>query len=209
MKKIFLFLIILLIAGCKTKDNSAKLIIIRHGQGTHNVEGFYSSDPNHPNYRPAYLTEKGMHQARRTAFRLSAQGISKENIQEVYVSPLPRTIQTANYLVEEGIISPDQIKIEPRLIEVQMGEREGKHYYEFPEDPWDHSKAHEYGGETNQDVRNRVISLYNEVISNHPKKNIIFVTHGSPALELTKAIEGNAKKLNPAEYKILQLTKGK
>lgn len=164
---------------------NAKIIIMRHGEGTHNIELFHSSNPDHPNYRPAYLTEKGKEQVQETAEQLRSLGFSKDTISVAFVSPLPRTQQTAQILVEQGVLAADAIVFDKRLIEVQMGDREGRYCSEFPESHWDHSSALLYHGETIEQVLERMKDIFNEVKSMHSDtKHILLITHGTPALKL-------------------------
>lgn len=177
------------------------LIVLRHGQALHNIQERYNSNPDNPGYFLSPLTEKGKDQVRATGNLLLAQGFSKDTIGHVYVSPLPRTIETATVLQEMGVIK--DFVIDKRLIEVDMGDREGHYYREYTGDLWDHSQAHAYHGETDLEVRKRVEELLQEIEAQCPDQTVLFVTHGTPALELIGLSAHKKIRLNPAEFKII------
>ena len=70
------------------------------------------------------LTEEGQKQSRDLAKELLAQGFNNNNILYVFVSPLPRTRQTADALVKSGVVSKDKVIADNRLIEMQCGNLE-------------------------------------------------------------------------------------
>ncbi len=181
------------------------IIVLRHGEGTHNIERVFNSNPDHPNYKPANLTEKGVRQTMKLAENLFRKGYTSSNITRIYVSPLPRTKQTAHLLVAAGLIAEKNMIIEPRLIEIQMGEREGLYYSEFPdEDPWDHSNAKErYNGEEFEEVDARVLSVYREALNENVSGHTLFVTHRTPAKQLLSRVKGKDHMLQTAEAEII------
>jgi broad specificity phosphatase PhoE len=93
-----------------------KFILIRHGEATHNVafqergEGAFIEEQ----FRDAPLTEKGIQQAKNVARELS-----NYNIIDIWSSPLTRTIQTAEELIEET--SAQRIYLHDNLIECLGG----------------------------------------------------------------------------------------
>jgi len=163
------------------QDKKPHLIVLRHGQSDHNVQERYNSNPQHPAYFISHLTERGKMQIHQIGEQLLAQGLDCATIKKAYVSPLPRAIETAQLLADMGVI-PEHFSIDARLIEVNMGDREGKKYSEFPEDPWDHTKGHLYHGETDDDVAQRTRALLHEVRAQYPQDIIMFITHGTPVL---------------------------
>ena len=95
-----------------------QLIVIRHGEAGNNIEKVYNSNPENPNYKIFNLTEAGILATQKTAKDLIAQGFSNDNIAAVFVSPLPRTKQTADILVQQGLVSKNKIILDKRLIEL-------------------------------------------------------------------------------------------
>lgn len=190
-------------AACFAGD----LVLIRHGNSQHNMSHEYNSNPNSPNYRVSCLTPLGVKQAIHTAKRMLDAGYSDDNITTVYVSPLPRTRQTAKVLVEQGLFSMDKIVYDERLIEVDAGDREGHSTDEFDEDHWERHDAQKYNGETNFQVRQRVTKLYNDTVDGHKGKSghVLYVTHGMPTYELIDLLTEQRIRLQTAESFVLPL----
>lgn len=176
--------------------SAGKIIIIRHGNAQNNVEDRFNSRLESP---PAYLTELGEEQAEKAALEL------KEIIGDspiIYFSPLMRTRQTANIIGKSLGLNESQLKEDSALIEVYHGHCEGKKYTEcneFMADAWDLSLAHLFMGETIGELTKRTAEFLERVQKDNPaSKDIIVVTHGSPALYLLQH-------LNPKEYQGFRL----
>lgn len=197
-------LLIALILSWNTLS-ALELIVMRHGEAENNVKNIYNSNPASPNYTRVDLTENGKKQVEATAKELKAQGLSNASIEAVYVSPLPRTVETANILIQEGLFSKDKLHIDPRLIEVQMGDLEGKTMLKT----WDTSDAKKYHTETDEEIQKRMQQFYDSILTKHPQGTIIVITHGIPAQKLMSLVEPNPPKLSTGEAKILPLTPSK
>jgi broad specificity phosphatase PhoE len=187
-----------------------RFILVRHGQSTHNIEQVYNANINHRNYKPSFLTSTGIAAIEQTCQKLKEQDIQAQNIVMAFVSPLPRTIQTAAILTKYGIIDPQRLKIDQRLIDDNPGEKEGK--TTIGENSWDHSKAHDYGGENNDDVTKRVTEFINEVKKQYTDGDILIISHGTPiGLMLNVLLDCNyilgdpAITLPTAGYKIISI----
>lgn len=195
------FMSILLLCSCflgQAFASDQRIAVVRHGLASHNVEGIYNANPSHPNYKPSFLTDEGKEQAKATAEGLINQGFSDENIVAVYVSPLPRTVQTAEIFCESSLFSKAKMFIEPRLIETQLGELEG-----LPLLPVrDEASIEKYKSEKGSQVAQRVTELYHELLERHPDGNIILVTHGLPAQKLGEIIGGQTISFTQAEAKV-------
>lgn len=183
--------------------DKGNLVLIRHGEGTHNIESLYNSNPSHENYRPADLTPKGREQVAECARDLKEKGFCDENISLVVVSPLPRTKQTVEILRDSGLFSKKKVKVDPRVIEVQMGDREGHPYFHYTKDSWDHSGAEGYNGESDEQVKERMLDLYRELMLQSFSGSVLVVTHGTPAKMLIEYLTGEPKKLKTAGFSIL------
>src|SRR5690242_6173316 len=120
--KIFIAGILFLVCQNVFALKERYLIIIRHAEATSNLVGQYNTNPRHPHYKPASLTPKGFEQAKQISELLLTYGFDNRNIAAVYVSPLPRTQETAQVIAEIGIFSADKIHIDPRLLEIQAGD---------------------------------------------------------------------------------------
>ncbi len=195
--------IILLFIQSVAYGSERYITIVRHGQAEHNVGNFYNSNPKHPNYRPAFLTETGKEQAAYTARKLKIQGFGKRHIAAVITSPLPRTKQTAKILAKAGLFSPKKIIFDSRVIEVQAGSFEGKQYNPNTLD-WDNPTV---GGEDKTALRCRMQSFYNDIIQQYPEGDIVVVTHGSPSKQLIDLLTNEVIKLKTADSITLPITK--
>ncbi|MEQ8169246.1 MAG: histidine phosphatase family protein [Candidatus Eremiobacterota bacterium] len=162
------------------------IYLIRHGETIYNKEGRFQGQSNIP------LNEMGREQAKKVARRFEDQFIqSGENFTSIYSSPFDRTMDTANAIGEKLHLIPRKL---PSFKEINMGEWEGQTRNEvmerykdkdgvsflkkWYEDPVNNNIP---GGETVQQVYNRVTAGLNEIVKNHkPDDNIIIVTHGGP-----------------------------
>ena len=168
-----------------------KLVLIRHGEGEHLTQKFFSSQPNHPSYRPAHLTPKGHEQALEAGRTLMEKGFQNEAIEAVLVSPLPRTMETAQGLYKSGLVSTSKEEITDLLIEVSLGDLEGSStqvWMDQGRDFRDLSQAHSYGGETNEDVARRMKTLLRAIRTKYTKGHVILITHALPIYEITGLI---------------------
>ncbi len=153
-----------------------KYFIARHGEAENNVLGILSCVAD----RPHHLTEKGREQVRIAAEDLK----TKEKIDYIYYSPFVRTKESMEIFVEVLGLDKDHLIEEPRLHEVNggvldlksdeeyqafFGSREEK-FYKVPE-----------GGESHTDVKNRMTSVLYDLHKKHEGKNILLVTHNTPA----------------------------
>lgn len=197
----FLFSLFLSVFSLSLHSVEQQLIVIRHGEAGNNIEKVYNSNPANPNYKIFNLTEAGIQATQKTAKDLMAQGFSNNNIVAVFVSPLPRANQTADVLVQEGLVSKDKIISDKRLIELNAGDLEGKPV--FP--TWEPSFAKDYHAESEEQVKNRVKEFYDSILDQYPQGNIIVVTHALAAQDIIELIIHKIVKLNPGEAKVVPL----
>src|ERR1700722_13991105 len=194
----FLFAIFFSAFSLSLHSIEQQLIVIRHGEAGNNIEKVYNSNPENPNYKTFNLTEAGILTTQKTAKDLIAQGFSNDNIAAVFVSPLPLTKQTADILVQQGLVSKDKIILDKRLIELRAGDLESKST--FPE--WKPSFAKDYHAESEEQVKNRIKKFYDSVLDQYPQGNIIVVTHALPFQDqLIELVTHQIVKLNPGEAK--------
>lgn len=181
-----------------------QLIIVRHGEAMHNVQDVYNSNPSHPNYKPSNLTETGKEKVLETAKQLMKKGFGDQNIGAVYVSPLPRTMQTADALVKAGLVSRNKIVVEPRITENLAGDLEGKPVMR----EWKSEYAQKYHTESNAQFEARVRSFYDEKIDGQCEGSILVVTHGGVAVKLMEYMKTSDRKPSPGEAKLIPLNCG-
>ena len=155
---------------------ACRLLLLRHGETTPVRDGVAVAlleGQSNPDLDPV-----GVDEARRAAERLAAQDIAA-----IYVTPLARTHQTAAPLADRLGLRP---VVEPRLIEVHLGEWEGGQYRRrvAAEDPiaarvlaeqrWDVIP----GAERMDRFAARVREGIEAVAAAHPDQTVVVVSHG-------------------------------
>lgn len=178
-----------------------RVVVVRHGQSDHNVVHRFNSNPLSKQYTPSHLTEVGRVQVTTTAHELLDAGITGSAVTAVYVSPLPRAQETAEILVQGLKISHDRVHTEPRITEVQMGEKEGSKTYLV----WNRANAHAYGGETEEDVFDRVKLFIDDLLKQYTNGTVLIVTHATPASQVLRALGHESRVLGKAEAEIVQI----
>ena len=116
---------------------------------------------------------------------LSAKGIQdtlknfsfkKDDFDVYYCSPLKRTMDTLKLVVQD--VEVDNVIIDKRIIEISIGDWEGKQKSDFPEDLL---RAYRHGlytppkAETTQEVDNRVISFVCDLFEKYDDNSKILV----------------------------------
>jgi broad specificity phosphatase PhoE len=201
-KTLFFYLMFLLIPSPGFSHN---MIVIRHGEALNNVKSVFSGKLDESVKYP--LTENGKEQVLKTAKVLKhTHHFNNSNIEAVYVSPFLRTEETADILVKEMGIDKKKVIPENLLVECDNGTFEGKLTKDFPYGKfWDHSRAHEYSGETDEDVLKRTKAFLEKIREKHYNENIIIVTHGTPASQLYTLLSDGAlsSHFENAEFRIL------
>ncbi len=124
------------------------------------------------------LSDTGLEQSRQLA-----QALQDQPIRAVYSSDLQRTYEGARLIAEHHALEPVAC---PELRELFFGEWEGKSLTElsekFPGEMNKRLKQTELfradGGETFQELHDRVIPKFMEITASHPSDTIAFVCHG-------------------------------
>ena len=144
------------------------ILIARHGRTNYNELGLCNADPN----VHVYLTAEGIEQAKALKDKLSRCKIDK-----VYVSSLPRTLETAKYCVPDSNIPIVQ---DSRISDIKTGfESKPVHdFLKFIESDLFALKAP--GGESFQEEKSRVYSFI-ESLKNTSDECILVITHMDPA----------------------------
>ncbi len=133
-----------------------QITFIRHGEGTHNVEGIYSGRIENTHD----LTEKGI--ADITALKKKLPPFDK-----VYSSPFLRTKHTADILFGKG-----QYECDDRLVEIDFGDLEGKPYRPVLE------RLKDKSGESLAQTQARMADFITEITETQAGKSIAVVSHG-------------------------------
>lgn len=150
------------------------LILLRHGEATDNVKELISDKEIYW----SVLTEKGKETVMESINYLPI------NINKVYVSPLPRTIQTANYVYEKY---PDiEFIIDDRIREIKYGKYTHKKNNEELDEVRNKQIKGDYFtrfgdyGENKYDIELRLSEFLIDIYKNHKDdETILIVTHGS------------------------------
>jgi len=144
-----------------------KLYLVRHGQTNYNELGLCNSDPK----VDVHLTKSGIEQARKLAKQLK-----NVDIEQVFVSELKRTEQTAQ-IVNKYHNAP--VTVDARLNDIRFG-YEGKHYSEYhsaldkADDKW---TARFNSGESIKDLRERAQDFIDDLKTKN-YKTVLIVTSG-------------------------------
>jgi isoleucyl-tRNA synthetase len=158
--------------------------LVRHGEAESNALGLISGN----NTPERHLTENGRAQVLKTAKKLK-----KQNIDMVFASPLTRTKETAEMIVEKLGLPKESIIFDERLKEVQTGEFEGKkpiEYHNFFTSLEEKFTKAPQGGESLNDLKKRLGDFLYEIDSKYEGKNILIVTHEYPVWMFTALSQG-------------------
>jgi len=140
------------------------LYLLRHGQTEFNLKVLSQGQVNSP------LTELGIKQA-----EVIKEEIKKLNLKFDYVfsSPLGRSIETMNIVLDNP-----KHELLDGLKEISFGSYDGKDWYSIPR-PLATEKAKEYGGETIDELLDRVYKSIVDVMNKVPdNSNVIIFSHG-------------------------------
>ena len=135
---------------------------------THVLQGQTNSD----------LNEKGIQQAKDAGDRIRQAGL---HFDRIYCSPLHRTLQTCYYATG---LEEDQITLDDRLKEIDLGELEGVRFESikkelrdaFMRKPFDYDAP--MGGETIQEVVDRAQSFLDDLKKTENEDTVLIVSHG-------------------------------
>ena len=150
------------------------IYVVRHGQTDYNVKQLFQGHMDIP------LNELGKEQALKTALKFK-----NIDLDMILVSPLKRTIQTAQPISE---ITGIPITIEKRIIERSFGDMEGHQN----RNDWNIKMMLDY--EKNYNIENiepiqslfkRIYDFLDEILEKYKDKKIALVTHGA----VSQAIE--------------------
>lgn len=173
-----------------------RLLLIRHGQTHGNIDARIQGhdDP---------LTDLGLNQARVTAGLLLARG----DITHLYASPLDRAFETARIIGDAIGLEPVRVA---GLAEVNAGDATGMLWRDwseqFPEQAaiiqgGGRSLSYRWaGGESGQDVADRVLAAYDELVTRHQETTdvVAAVSHGGPLAWISARVHGDPMDVWPS-----------
>jgi phosphoserine phosphatase len=163
---------------------TTKIILVRHGQTTWNVENRFRGSQDIP------LDEAGIAQAHAVSKRLASQKITA-----VYSSQLQRALKTAEIIGAPHALSPIS---SDGLSNINYGELEGRliseiaqEFPEFYRDLLETPHLVQFpGGNTLTELTARSTASLREMISQHPNETIVAVSHQVVTRVLICAILG-------------------
>jgi broad specificity phosphatase PhoE len=147
----------------------AKIYLVRHGETDWNRDHRILGRTQTP------LNPDGIVQVQKLAHE-----IAKIKVSEIYSSPLRRTFQTAEILGEALGLHPLP---EPRMIEADIGNWEGRYWHELDGNPIreqyysDPQTARPPGGETLEEVQQRAVASTDELNRWNPGGSFLIVSH--------------------------------
>lgn len=168
-------------------EAGTRLILIRHGQIKANISKLWYGSTD------GALTEMGIEQAEKLGQHLldtTYKNHEQSHRPVIYSSPLKRAHRTAE-IVSSYLAAP--IQIEAGLAEYSLGALEGVSFEKLSADYRVFEKMHadiHYappGGESIFQVTHRMFYALQQIISTHPGKKVMIVSHGA-LMALTFAI---------------------
>jgi len=149
-----------------------RLILVRHCATEHTEESVYSG------HSSVALSEVGETQA-----HLLSLYFQDDDVDTILTSDLPRALATADAI---ATYHPDRLSETAELREIHMGEWEGLTYAEVearsPEALRDWVSqpvtTAPPGGETTQEVSDRIQHMLSETYKQYPEGTVMWVTHG-------------------------------
>jgi probable phosphoglycerate mutase len=154
--------------------SETRVLVLRHGQSEGNVAQVWTSSlDGYP------LTERGREQARTAGERLTDRGVTA-----IYASPLPRAQQTA---AEVGAVLGIPVATLAGVHELDVGVHEGEHddnvapvaLHVFSAWWRDEDLTAGFpGGETGQQIVDRMRAALDSVADRHEGETIVVVSHG-------------------------------
>lgn len=157
--------------------------VMRHGEAENNTAAIL----NFKETNRYHLTTKGREQV-----EMAVAELKKMHIDFIYVSPLLRTQETAQIVAEKLNLKKDQVITENRLHEFNTGSLDGHPLSELTLDYPDSLRFEKFpeGGESYADIKKRMGDVLCELETKHDGKNILLITHETPAFLLIAAAQG-------------------
>ena len=171
------------------------LIFLRHGESTDNVKGLISDKEEYN----SILTEKGKMDVVNSIYLL-------EDINIIYTSPLPRTIETSNLVMNK--FPNTKLVIDNRLREINYGKySHQKNNNELDEIRIKQINGDYYirfgdNGENRLEIEKRVCEFLND-ISNTKDDNILIVSHGSIISYIKRILDIKTNHIKKGQVEII------
>jgi probable phosphoglycerate mutase len=167
-----------------------RILLARHGETHFNVAGRWQGQSD------SSLTDRGLAQARELG-----RALADDPVAAVYSSDLGRAMQTAREVAAPHNL---EVRAEPRLREIDVGEWAGKNHAEieaaFPGGPeaWSRHPASMRlpQGETLLEAQTRALQFFQERMPDHVDQTIVVISHGAVGQSvLVNAMGGSVEDL--------------
>lgn len=163
---------------------TTNVLLVRHGQTDSNINDFYMGSSSED------LNQVGYTQARCLSSRLADLPVAA-----FYTSPLRRAYTTAAVLAEPHNLEPNELD---DLTEIRLGDWQGLHMDEIRRrwaELWrqwrtDPSQLTLPNGESLNEVAERSLKAFEEVIQANQEKYVVLVTHDSVVRVLVAHVLG-------------------
>ncbi len=164
-----------------------KYFVMRHGEAENNTKSVVSSDVNNQHH----LTEKG-----KKEIREAVKWFKGKKIDMIFSSPFVRTKETSELVAKGLSFSSDKIIYDTKIGEINAGVWNNKAFTDFVKH-FDQSMRFSMkleGGENYVDVKTRMGDFLYDLEKKYEGKNILIITHDSPAFLLMAAAVGWSRK---------------
>ncbi len=184
-----------------------RYFFLRHGQNIHQTEKknvVYCWPDDTP---PCSLIKEGIEEAEK-----AGEMLKDRQIDYIFSSDILRCRETAKIAVGVMGFDPNKIIYDVRLRDLNWGDFGGKtkeEYWNFYNN--DRMKAFETptpNGESWNQLRQRMIDVFNEIENNHQNKNILIVSHGDGLWLLERYIKGTDDKTLVEKRKQMMIQPG-
>ncbi len=171
----------------KYSKSKNKYFVCRHGEAENNTQDVLSAVADFPHH----LTEKGRKQV-----EIAAKSIKNKKIDLIISSPFVRAKETAEIMSKILGLNKDKIIIENRIHELDSGVWNGKSLKDFIKYHKNKDRFSEKieGGESYRDIKKRMGDALYDFEKKYNGKNILIVTHSTPAFLLYAASLGLNRK---------------
>ena len=163
-----------------------KYFIMRHGESESNKKNITNCDLARNHYP---LTAKGRAQVGKTAKMMLKKKIKPDLI---FASPFLRTKETAELISERLGVSRENIKVDPRLGEINTGvfaEGDPSRYHAYYKNTLEKFEKSPPEGESLTDLKKRMWDAVLEIERRYQNKTILMVSHEYPLWMLWAATE--------------------
>lgn len=152
--------------------NKTTIYLIRHSVRMKNelIENYVSKDSDLTKYEKIILSVSGEERA-----KLLSEKEELQNLDKIYTSNCVRTLQTAKYFIYKQNLKAN---IDERLDERRVGKPNSDEYPDWFEKQYLDENFKTVGGESQIEVRKRMLDILNEILEKDKGKKVAVFSHG-------------------------------